>query len=229
MSEVDRIRDYFGSARWRSSRGRAYLAEERRGLLHDVVGDLGLPFADIAVCDIGCGTGTDLIQWRDSGVRESQLAGTELIAGRAEFARKALPAADIRLVEGFDLPFPSGGFDVCSAALVFSSVLPEAWRRRLISEMARVTRPGGVVIVYDFVIRKPWNRNVTAVSSRQLRRLWRPADHRRPAAPFLPALDLALQLPPQVRGPLIAALPRTHRMWVWRIGPPIDKDEGVGT
>ena len=72
-------------------------------------------------------------------------------------------------------------------------------------------------MVYDFVISKPWNRNVSAVTTRQLTESWRRPDEIRRAAPLLPALDVALRLPPTLRRPAIRVFPRTHRLWIWRI------------
>ena len=147
------------------------------------------------------------------------MAGTELVPSRADAARIAAPGADIREVDGFELPFGSAAFDVCTASLVLSTIRSDQDRRHLLREMARVTRPGGLVMVYDFVISKPWNRNVSAVTTRQLTEFWRRPDVIRRAAPLLPALDLALRLPRLVMLPAIRSLPRTHRLWIWRKGP----------
>lgn len=218
MTDADRIRTYFDSARWGASPGRAHIVEERMELLRGAVAALARPIATLAICDIGCGSGADLASWRDAGAVESQLAGTELIPNRAQRAQELLPAADVRLVEGFDLPFASENFDVSTASLVLSTVPSFGLRQHLLHEMVRVTRPGGMVIVYDLVVSKPWNRNVSPVTTRQLHTFWRRPDVVRAAAPFLPALNLALRLPKAMQTRrMIRFLPRTHRLWAWRI------------
>jgi ubiquinone/menaquinone biosynthesis C-methylase UbiE len=173
----------------------------------------------LRVCDVGCGDGSDLATWRAAGVPESMLAGTELVAERSALAQSRLPEADIREVAAFDVPFPSASFDLCTASLVLSSIKSGDDRARLLREMARVTRPGGVVACYDFVISKPWNRHVEAVTTRELTRYWRSPDDIRLAAPFLPVLGAVLRLPTLIRGSLIRTLPRTHRVWIWRVEP----------
>jgi SAM-dependent methyltransferase len=218
MTEAERIREYFESARWRPSAGRRHLLSERFHILSSIAGTLPKAIDDLAICDIGCGSGADLVSWRNAGVVESQLAGTELVPARARTARAALPDADIRVVSDFALPFSSAVFDLCTASLVLSTITQSADRRKLLMEMVRVTRPGGAIVVYDFAIRKPWNRNVTAISARSLRAMWRAPDETHRAAPFLPALDIALRLPQLAATGLIAVLPRTHRVWVWRVG-----------
>lgn len=188
-------------------------------LLQRAVSTLAKPLAALTICDVGCGGGADLARWRDAGVTESKLAGTELIRDRAELAQELLPAADVRLVDGFDLPFARESFDVCTASLVLSTVRSLALRQHLLREMARVTAPEGLVIVYDFVVSKPWNRSVSPVTTRQLTELWRRPSGIHAAAPFLPALNLALRLPKAMGGRrIIRFLPRTHRLWVWKMG-----------
>jgi SAM-dependent methyltransferase len=218
MSESERIREYFETARWRPSAGRLHLLTERSRLLHTIAGHLSTPITDLAICDVGCGSGSDLVSWRQAGVTESRLAGTELLPERAQRAKDALPEADIRVVDGFELPFASGVFDLCTASLVLSTIRSSSQRSSLLHEMIRVTSPGGAVIVYDFVIRKPWNREVAPVTSSSLRATWRAPDETYRAAPLLPALDLALRLPKAAATRLIAVLPRSHRVWVWHVG-----------
>jgi ubiquinone/menaquinone biosynthesis C-methylase UbiE len=219
VSDPTRIRDYFETAAWRPSSGRHYLVRERTRLMRAQASALDVSLVDMTICDVGCGAGADLVAWREGGVHEDNLAATELVPGRAEAARRAAPGADIRCVDGFDLPFSSAAYDVCTASLVLSTIRSGQDRRRLLKEMARVTRSGGLVMVYDFVISKPWNRNVSAVTTRHLTESWRRPDEIRRAAPLLPALDVALRLPRTLRRPAIRMLPRTHRLWIWRIGP----------
>jgi ubiquinone/menaquinone biosynthesis C-methylase UbiE len=175
-----------------------------------------IPGGPTTLLDIGCGTGTDLLFWTAQGVHEADLAGTELVNARASIASDALPRASIVTVEGFDLPFDDSRFSATTASLVLSSI-PDAHDRRLLfSEMLRVTKPGGVVAIYDFRIRKPSNRFVVAMTAREAARLGGSPDERWAAGPLMPAADLALRLPPVISKWVIAALPRTHVMYVWR-------------
>lgn len=217
MNDPNRIREYFETAAWRPSAGREYLVRERTRLLRAQASALDVSLAEMTICDVGCGGGADLVEWREGGVHEDNLAGTELVPGRADTARRAAPDADIRSVDGFDLPFGSAAYDVCTASLVLSTIRSGQDRGRLLREMARVTRPGGLVMVYDFVISKPWNRNTSAVTTRQLTGFLGPPDVIRRAAPLLPALDLALRFPSGIQNGMIRLLPRTHRLWIWRV------------
>lgn len=218
--EVGRIRAYFGEASWRPSAGRGLLVAERRRLVEQVVREmLATPLPQLTVCDVGCGSGADLERWRSLGVTEERIFGTELVRARADEARRALPGATIESVDGFQLPFADASFDLVTASLVLSTTRDGDNRRQLASEMWRVTRAGGILAIYDFTIRKPWNRNVVAIRRAELAgALGRPlATHR--LAPFLPLLDFALKLPFPLRSALLGVLPRTHRLWVWQRPP----------
>lgn len=218
MSEPERIRDYFEGRQWTTSLGRRHVYQERVGLLRKAAERIGLPLAALGICDVGCGEGHDLAAWRDAGVPEGRLAGTELSPRRAAVARERLPEADIRDVGDFTLPFDDAAFDLCSASLVLSSIQSAQDRVGLLLEMRRVTRLGGTVVVYDFAVRKPTNRHVAAVTTRWLRRAWRRPDHIDRAAPLLPLLEPALKMPDYIERVVVNALPRTHRMWIWTIG-----------
>lgn len=214
--EAQRIESYFGNASWRPTDGALFLVAERRALTEKLVSKLGVPIERLSVCDVGCGDGGDLERWAALGVPEERLTGTELVRDRAEHARRAVPGATITRVRGFELPFADASFDLVTASLVVSSVLDAAGRRALVAEMWRTTRPGGLLAIYDFRIRKPWNRHVAAVTTGELARILTEPTRTHRLAPFLPALNLALRLPGPLRGAVIAVLPRTHRLWVWR-------------
>lgn len=213
--ETDRIRSYFGDATWRPSGGRDLLVAERRQLMERLCTQYLPPLGELTICDVGCGRGADLQHWRSLGVAEARLFGTELVEGRLDDARRALAHASIARVDGFEIPFPDRSFDLVTASLVLSSIRNRAGRRDLLSEMQRVTRAGGMIAIYDFRIRKPWNRNVAAISGGELAETLGPPSRTYRLAPLFPLLDIALRLPPRLRPVVLGLLPRTHRLWVW--------------
>jgi len=218
-AEARRIEDYYATRVERPmSPTVRFVVDERRAELARVVERfVGRPVSELRICDVGCGDGGDLAFWRERGVPETQLCGTELLGGPLTSARERLPNADLRLVDGFQLPFGERSFDVVYASMVLSSILDDAARQTLFREMQRVAASGGVVAVYDFRIRKPGNRNVVAMTDSRIRALGRRPDVMRPLTPFLPALPRALRLPSGLRSVALELLPRTHALWVWRL------------
>ena len=151
-------------------------ARELLGLTARRLGDpRGLSFLDV-----GCGPGeTD--RWLEGHVRD--LTGLDVSTEMVEVARKRNPWAVYRPAgpDG-DLPCQTGRFDVCFAICVLHHVAPRQ-RPPLVAEMARVTRPGGLVAIFEH---NPWNpltrkavagcefdRDAVLVSRRESERLLR--------------------------------------------------------
>lgn len=90
------------------------------------------------VLEVGCGTGL-VLERLARFARSAQ--GVDLSPGMLEHARAR--GLDVREGSATDLPFEDASFDVCCSFKVLAHV-PEI--ERALTEMARVTRPGGHVI-----------------------------------------------------------------------------------
>ena len=201
----------------RTSAAARFVVAERRTIIREaVVRQFGDRVASIDICDVGCGAGGDLVSISDDlGIAQEHLAGTELLQGPLAEASRALPEADLRLVDGFELPWPDASFDLTWSSMAFSSIKDARSRRRLFEEMRRVTRGGGLVAIYDFRVRKPTNPDVVALTARRIRDLGVVPAQRVTATPFLPLLPVALRLPAPLRRAALSLLPRTHAIWLW--------------
>jgi len=93
------------------------------------------------VLDVGCGPGgltTRLVDLLGAGAVSAVDPSAPFVAA----LRERLPGVDVRSAAAESLPFPDGSFDLVLAQLVVHFMAdPVAG----LSEMARVTRPGGVV------------------------------------------------------------------------------------
>jgi SAM-dependent methyltransferase/GNAT superfamily N-acetyltransferase len=109
---------------------------------------LAVQFADLAgvgpgqrVLDVGCGPGALTAEL----VRRTGAASVSAVEPSASFAaavRERLPGVDIRQAPAERLPYPADTFDTALAQLVVHFMTDPVQGLR---EMARVTRPGGVV------------------------------------------------------------------------------------
>jgi ubiquinone/menaquinone biosynthesis C-methylase UbiE len=105
------------------------------------------------VLDVGCGSGvvTRAIARRVGPA--GAVVGADPSAAFLEIAKQYAArdaggaAIEWRLADCRELPFPDGSFDVVLAATVLAHV-PGA--ERAVGEMARVTRPGGRLAIFDF-------------------------------------------------------------------------------
>jgi ubiquinone/menaquinone biosynthesis C-methylase UbiE len=94
------------------------------------------------VLDVACGTGIVARAVADRLGGSGTVVGVDLNEGMLAVARRLRPDLEWRQADVVDLPDPDGTFDavLCQMALMF---FPD--RTAALREMARVTRPGGVV------------------------------------------------------------------------------------
>ena len=108
------------------------------------------PRAGDRILDVGCGVGTAEVQLGQLGISQLRLFGTDLIPPRVQEAVAAARAHNIRVrfaaADACRLPFRDDAFDstFCVAVLQHVRDLSAA-----VQEFARVTRPGGRVLIVE--------------------------------------------------------------------------------
>jgi SAM-dependent methyltransferase len=127
-----------------------YVGAKARLLVELAGRHLGAP-GELAALDVGCGPGeTDTFLEGAFG----SLHGVDASAPMAERAAERNPWASYSSYEAGDpLPFRDRDFDLSFAICVFHHV-PPAERAGLLGQMRRVTRPGGLVAIFEH---NPWN------------------------------------------------------------------------
>lgn len=114
--------------------------------------------AGLSALDVGCGVGeTD----RFLADRLGRLCGVDVVPQVLERAASENPSVDYRVYDGETLPFPDGSFDVSFAICVLHHV-PVPARPRFVSEVARVTRPSGLVAIFEHNPNNPLTRLAVA-------------------------------------------------------------------
>ncbi len=145
------------------------------------------PLRDRTVLEVGCGSGSVLLEYLSYGCRPEHLHGIDLLAGRLDEAHACLPHLRLMRADGQDLPYAAGAFDVVLQYTVFTSILDDAARIRVAREMLRVLKPGGMIVWYDFWL-NPTNRQTRGVRPAEIRHLFphcRLESHRITLAPPL--------------------------------------------
>jgi ubiquinone/menaquinone biosynthesis C-methylase UbiE len=106
-----------------------------------------------SVLDVGCGTGevTLLAKTRakDGKVYGIDPAPEMVTVARKKAARKSLDI-DFRVAVIEDLPFPDSSMDVVTSSLMMHH-LPDDLKVRGLSEVYRVLKPGGRLLIADFM------------------------------------------------------------------------------
>jgi ubiquinone/menaquinone biosynthesis C-methylase UbiE len=104
-----------------------------------------------AVLDVGCGPGDDLFDMAEDAGPAGRLVGLDasdvmIAEARRRAKERGLPVA-FEVGAATSLPFPDGTFDVCRAVRLFEHLADPSGA---LAEMARVTRPQGRIVVFDF-------------------------------------------------------------------------------
>ena len=132
-----------------------YIAAKARKLLQVAWHRLGR--APDAVLDVGCGVGLldrHLLDY------VGRLHGVDASEAMIERARREVPAAEYAVADAEALPYGDETFDVAFAVCVLHHVEGRDGRARLLREMARVTKRGGVAIVFEHNPLNPLTRKV---------------------------------------------------------------------
>ena len=129
------------------------------------------------VLEVGCGHGSNLIEFIRLGFQPVNLTGNELLESRAKLARERLPAATSVVVgDACQIPFEHGSFDVVLQSTVFSSILDGDFQAKLAERMWQWAKPGGGILWYDFIYNNPRNPDVRGVPIRTIRTLFPEGD-----------------------------------------------------
>jgi len=150
------------------------LETEKRLALVRLINEAGLPpVSDKTVLEIGCGSGTNLLQLLLLGFRPENLVANELLEDRAAEARHRLPQA-IEIITGdaSELNLPDRTFDVVMQSTVFTSILDDDFQQKLANRMWDLVKPRGGILWYDYIYDNPWNSDVRGVPVKRIRQLF---------------------------------------------------------
>ncbi len=177
--------------------------------------------SELEILDIGCGSGSWLRMLCEWDARPARMHGIDLLEDRINSA-KALspPSMDFKVGNACELDFPDNSMDLVAASTVFSSIPDPSGRMALAKEMLRIVRPQGRIMIFDFAISDPRNRDTVGIGKNEMRRLFHDIELERtlklifppPLLRLFPARLLCLAHVMETLFPLIC----THRLFVFR-------------
>ncbi len=149
------------------------LQEKQRALVRWVHQSGMQPLNAKRVLEIGCGSGSTLLDLMRLGFAPEHLFGNELLQERSDAARRSLPsAATIITGDATQMTLPAASFDVVLQSTVFSSLLDDGFQATLARCMWQWVKPGGGVLWYDFTFNNPANPDVRGVTLARVRQLF---------------------------------------------------------
>jgi len=123
------------------------------------------------VLDIGCGTGLAAFMLSKEAGSVTSVDISPIFIKIAKEKRQA-PNLEFKCADILSLPFPDGSFDIVSSFLMLEHIYDVP---RALSEMVRVAKPGGLVIVLSPNLLSPFNEIynlIDAFSLKENRRRW---------------------------------------------------------
>ncbi len=209
--------------------GNLLIIQERERLLLRTLRRHGIrALDDVRVFEAGCAGGYNLRQMVQWGARPEKVAGIDLSEESVAYCREHAPAIRVHCGSAAAIPEADRGFDIALAFTLFSSVADEEVARGIGSELMRITRPGGLILVYDMRRNNPRNPAVHRVSRDDVRRWFPDCAVRTRSLTLLPPLARPLgRHAPFLYAPL-GAIPflRSHELHVLR--RPAAPVSGVG-
>lgn len=122
--------------------------------------------------EVGAGTGTNLAAFEKIGIKRENIHANELLPERFNGLQQNHP--DLTLHEGnaIDLKIEANYFDVVFQSTVFTSILDKKIKQQLAAKMWEITKPGGIVLWYDFMYDNPNNKDVKGISKSEIKELF---------------------------------------------------------
>ncbi|HUQ19468.1 MAG TPA: class I SAM-dependent methyltransferase [Gemmatimonadaceae bacterium] len=124
------------------------------------------------VLDVGCGTGASLLQFIRLGFRPENLSGVDNGEERIALARKQFPSVSFRCESAEQMSFTDNSFDVAFESTLFMMLTSENVAQRIASEMLRVTRPGGYIMLADWRYSRPGSEDHRAMTPSRIASLF---------------------------------------------------------
>ena len=212
--------------------GNLLMVQERERFLSKMLRQHNIDSLDhFRAFEAGCSTGYNLrlfVQW---GARPENLAGIDLDTAAVDYNKAHAPEIRVHSGTAADIPETDATFDVALAFTLFSSVPDEAVSLAIASELFRITRPGGLIVIYDMRKRNPRNRGVHPILVSDVRRWFPKCVVRMRRITLAPPIARPIgRFAPWLYGPLAAVpLLRSHAIYVLRrpFMPPGREGSGI--
>jgi SAM-dependent methyltransferase len=129
--------------------------------------------ATCRVLDVGCGNGGSLIGFLRLGFQTGSLHGIDFQKERVRQGNELHPGMNLQWGDATQMDFASDAFDLTHEATMLIHSLDDRLSRKIATEMLRVTRPGGHLVLCDWRYGKPRSGAHKAVTQERIAWLFR--------------------------------------------------------
>lgn len=113
---------------------------------------------DALIADIGCGYGRTMSELYSRGYEN--LVGFDISEGMIERGKAQYPYLDLRVMEEGSIRLADESADAVILFAVLTCIVEDEAQEKLIREIRRVLKPGGILYVNDFLLNSD-ERNIT--------------------------------------------------------------------
>jgi SAM-dependent methyltransferase len=169
-------------------RGALAIYQQRERAVLEGLAAVGITdLQDTKILDVGCGKGEWFVEFLRWGASPRNLLGVDLSFPRCLDAARRLggrhsscPATGpgVLVADAVSLPWRREAFDLVVLGTVLSSVASQVVRRAIAREVLQAVRPGGHVLLYDFLVGSPSNREVRGLRKPEILQLFTGCDVR---------------------------------------------------
>jgi SAM-dependent methyltransferase len=173
----------------------------------------GRSLSELSIMEIGCGSGTNLLQMIGLGATPAKIIANELLEERLAATKINLPHS-VKILEGdaSKLNIPKNSLDIVVQSTVFSSILNKNFAQDLAQEIFSWVKPGGAILWYDFVYNNPNNKDVRGISLTEIQTLFPNSKLHFKRVTLAPPIARRLGFTTPILYPILNILPflRTH-------------------
>ncbi len=108
--------------------------------------------SDDGILDYGCGYGRAVTEMKSSGF--SRVIGVDISEKMLKGGLESDPSLDLLVFDGHTLPFADKVFSGCLFMAVLNCIPEEGRQRKALSEILRVLKPGGILLISDYPIQE---------------------------------------------------------------------------
>ncbi len=113
---------------------------------------LGVDFRQYKILDVGCATGYGLAPFFLAGFHTHQRQGIDLFEERIDLGKSKYPGLNLQVGDATDMSFPNDHFDMVMEQFCFCHILDDTVIKTISTEMVRVAKPGGYILIMDWII-----------------------------------------------------------------------------
>ena len=124
------------------------------------------------ILDVGCANGASIVHFLHLGFTPDNLYGIDIRANEIADAKARYPAIHFTNGSAAEMPYDDGWFDVVCCRSFFIAIPDDELAAAIAREMVRVTRPGGAVLIQDWIYAPPGNRDFKGVTWKRIARLF---------------------------------------------------------